>query len=67
MVFHPHVHFVVPGGGLSANGTKWLSTPQNFLFPEGCASPVYRQKFREALRAAGLDDSVDPAVWHRWW
>jgi len=67
MVYHPHVHFVVPGGGISPDGMKWLATPTNFLFPEACASPVYRQKFREALRAAGLDDSVDPAVWHRWW
>ena len=67
MVYHPHVHFVVPGGGLSDDGTKWLATPTNFLFPEACASPVYRQKFREVLRAAGLEDCVDPDVWHRWW
>lgn len=67
MVYHPHVHFVVPGGGVSADGTQWLATPTNFLFPEPCASPVYRQKFREELRFAGLEKYVDPAVWHRWW
>ena len=66
-VFHPHVHFVVAGGGVSADGTKWLATRENFLFPEKCASVIYRQKFREWLRAAGLEDSVDPAVWHGWW
>jgi len=67
MVFHPHVHFIVPGGGVSEDGTKWLATPANFLFPEAVASIVYRQKFREALRAAGLESNVDPSVWHRWW
>ena len=67
MVYHPHVHFVVPGGGLNADGTKWLSTPTNFLFPEPCASPIYREKFREQLRSAGLERYVDPDVWHRWW
>lgn len=30
-------------------------------------SPIYRQKFREALRETGLENSVDPAVWHKWW
>ena len=67
MVFHPHVHFIVPGGGVSADGTQWLSTKPGFLFPEAVASPIYRQKFREALRAAGLEANVDPAVWNRWW
>jgi len=67
MIFRPHVHFVVPGGGVSDDGTKWLATPSNFLFPEAVASPVYRQKFREALRAEGLEKNVDPSVWHRWW
>ena len=67
MVFHPHVHFIVPSGGVSADGTKWVSTRPGFLFPEAVASPIYRQKFREVLRAAGLESNVDPAVWNRWW
>jgi len=67
MVYHPHVHFVVPGGGLSRDGTRWLATPENFLFPESAAFPVYRQKLRENLRTAGLDKHVDPSVWHRFW
>jgi hypothetical protein len=66
-IYHPHVHFVVPGGGVSEDGTRWLSTPENFLFPEACASPVYRQKFRELLRAAGLEESVETSVWNQWW
>jgi len=67
MVYHPHVHFVVPGGGLSNDGTKWLSTPTNFLFPEAAAFRIYRQKLRETLRAVGLEKNVDPSVWHRFW
>ncbi len=66
MVFHPHVHFIVPSGGVGADGTKWVSTRPGFLFPEAVASPIYRQKFREALRAAGLESNVDPAVWNRY-
>ena len=67
MVYHPHVHFVVPGGGVSNDGTTWLSTPTNFLFAEAAAFRIYRQKMREALRAVGLEKNVDPSVWHRFW
>ena len=67
MIFHPHVHFIVPCGGVSEDGRKWLATPSTFLFPEAVASPIYRQKFREILRAAGLEKNIDPSVWHKWW
>ena len=46
---------------------KWISTPSIFLFPEAVASPIYRRKFREILRAADLEKHVDPSVWRRWW
>lgn len=67
MVYHPHVHFVVPGGGLSPDGTKWLATPMNFLFSQAAAGKIYRQKFREAMRAAGFEKNVDPSVWLKDW
>ena len=67
IVYHPHVHFVVPGGGLSADGTKWLATPTNFLFSAAAAGKIYRQKFREAMRAAGFEKNVDPSVWRKDW
>ena len=67
MIFHPHVHFIVPCGGVSEDGRKRIATPSSFLFPEAVASPIYRQKFREILRAAGLEKNVDPSVWHKWW
>jgi len=69
MVYHPHVHFVVPGGGVSEDGSQWLATPENFFFPEACASPIYRGKFRDAWRAAGLPEPEDASVWEKdqWW
>ena len=67
MVYHPHVHFVVPGGGVNADGTKWISTPENFLFRAAAAGKIYRQKFREAMRAAGFEKNIDPSVWLKDW
>jgi hypothetical protein len=66
-VYHPHVHFVVPGGGVSADGSQWQAAPANFLLPEKAASIVYRAKFRDAMREAGLLDQIDASVWKQNW
>lgn len=66
-VYHPHVHFVVPGGGVSADGSRWQAGPENFLLPEKAASIIYRAKFRDAMHEAGLYDQIDPAVWKKNW
>ena len=49
---HPHVHCVVPGGGLSPDGTRWISSSSNFFLPVRVLSAVFRGKFLAALRAA---------------
>ncbi len=69
-VYHPHVHFVVPGGGVSEDGSRWQAGPANFLLPEKAASMVYRAKFRDAMREAGLlheINSAAPEVWEQKW
>jgi len=69
-VYHPHVHFVVPGGGVSQDGSRWQACPANFLLPEKAASTVYRAKFRDAMRNAGLlsqIEAVAPDVWKLHW
>ncbi len=66
-VYHPHVHFVVPGGGVSQDGSRWQAAPDNFLLPEKAASTVYRAKFRDAMREAGLLHEIDSDVWKQKW
>jgi hypothetical protein len=65
--YHPHVHYVVPGGGLSADGSRWLPSRADFFVPVKALSPIFRAKFRDALNREGLRNQVDPAVWHRDW
>jgi hypothetical protein len=48
--YHPRVHFVVPGGGLSADGSRWLPSRADFLVPAKALSIVFRAQFREFLR-----------------
>jgi Putative transposase/Transposase zinc-binding domain len=50
--FHPHVHCVVPGGGLSPDGTRWVASPRHFFLPVRVLGRVFRGKFLAGLRAA---------------
>src|SRR3954452_776590 len=49
---HPHVHCVVPGGGLSPDGSRWIASRPGFLFPVEVLSRVFRGKFLSSLRSA---------------
>jgi Putative transposase/Transposase zinc-binding domain len=50
--FHPHVHCVVPGGGLSPDGSCWIASASNFFLPVRVLSRVFRGKFLARIRAA---------------
>jgi hypothetical protein len=50
--FHPHVHCVVPGGGLSSDRTCWVGSRPTFFLPVRVLSRVFRGKFLAGLRAA---------------
>lgn len=49
---HPHVHCVIPGGGLTPAGVRWISARNRFLFPVRILSRVFRGKFLSRLRTA---------------
>ena len=65
--YHPHIHFVVPGGGLSKDRSKWMASKPNFLVHVKALSIIYKAKFRDAVRQAGLLDRIDSGVWRRNW
>jgi hypothetical protein len=49
---HPHLHCVIPGGGLSAGGTRWVSCRPGFFLPVRVLSRLFRRLFLEYLEAA---------------
>jgi hypothetical protein len=65
--FHPHIHYIVPGGGPSPDGSRWIPSRANFFVPDPALSEVFRAKFREAMRAAGLFHQIHPTVWSKTW
>ncbi len=49
---HPHLHCVVPGGGISPDGSRWITCRKNFFLPVRVLSRLFRNKFLKALRSA---------------
>jgi hypothetical protein len=55
---HPHVHCVVPGGGLSSDHERWISCPPGFFLPVRVLSRLFRRLFLEALGPAFADGKL---------
>ena len=52
LTHHPHVHGIVPGGGLSPNGEQWLACKPGFFLSVRVLSRLFRRRFLEELQAA---------------
>src|ERR1700758_4665774 len=52
MTHHPHVHMIVPGGGLSMDDSRWISCKSDFLLPVRVLSKLFRRLMLEKLLAA---------------
>ena len=55
MPHHPHVHCIVPGGGLSLDGQRWVACRPGFFLPVRVLSRLFRRLFLEQLNAAHHD------------
>jgi hypothetical protein len=51
MTHHPHVHMIVPGGGISADGSRWIASSQDYLLPVPVLSRLFRGKMLAMLKA----------------
>ena len=52
MTHHPHVHMIVPGGGISLGGDRWIAARPNFFLPVLVLSKLFRRLMLEKLVAA---------------
>jgi hypothetical protein len=66
LLYHPHVHYIVTGGGLTNHG-RWRSARSDFLVPVKALSRIFRAKFRDQLRKTALFAQVEPRVWRKDW
>jgi hypothetical protein len=76
LLHHPHVHCVVPAGGLSPDGSRWIACRPKFFLPVRVLSRLFRGKLLALLRQAfaegkleffgQLADLAEPARFHAW-
>lgn len=70
LLFHPHIHCIVPGAGIDATGKVVTVKNPNFLVPQSALRRAFRERFRAGLAALAATHDlppVDPAVWHKDW
>ena len=58
MTHHPHVHMIVPGGGLSPDGSRWISSRGNFLVHVNVLARLFRGKMLAMLADAHADGRI---------
>lgn len=65
--YHPHLHLVVPGGAIGADGSGWLPARHDLFVHTKPLARIIRAKYRDAMKAAGLLEEIDPVVWSQEW
>ena len=55
---HPHIHYVVPAGGLALDGSKWIAAPRRFFLPVHALSRVFRGKFTAGLKQLAAQNKL---------
>ena len=67
LIYHPHVHYLAPGGGLHPDGKTWLPARQNFFLPVRALSKLFRAAFQRGLQKLKLFEQVPSRVWSQDW
>ena len=65
--YHPHIHYIVPGGAISTADGNWRRSGEHFFVPVKALSAIFRAKFMERMKKAGLTSSVPQEVWQKSW
>ena len=66
-IYHPHVHCLVPGGGITPDQSSWIYSRKTFLVPVKALSPIFRAKFLEMAQDALPCLQIPREVWEKDW
>jgi hypothetical protein len=61
--YHPHIHYVVPGGAVSTSDGTWHSSQLDFFAPVKAMSKIFKAKLHDEFTRIGLIDNIAPHVW----
>lgn len=65
--YHPHIHYLVPAGGLTSDHRTWLPAHHHFLLPIKALSRIFRAKFLHALQRSNLANDIPATIWKQDW
>jgi hypothetical protein len=65
--YHPHIHYIVPGGALSKADQRWHPSRKDFFLPVRAMSKIFKAKFFNEMKKAGLASKICPDVWRQAW
>jgi hypothetical protein len=68
LIFHPHTHYLLPGGGLTPDGRSWIAAKPHYLLPVKALGARCRTLFKEALqKQPELFGQIPAKVWKQNW
>ena len=65
--YHPHIHYIVPGGAISKADQTWHPSRIDFLMPIRAMSKIFKAKFRDEMKKSGLYADIPEDVWEQVW
>ena len=65
--YHPHIHYIVPGGALSRKENRWHCSRIDFYLPVRAMSKMFKAKFRDEIKKTELSISIPAEVWKIDW
>jgi len=67
LIYHPHIHYLIPGCALSKDEKKLRRPKNNFLIHVKPLSIIFKAKFKQAVKDAGVYDKIPKKVWKQKW
>ena len=65
--YHPHIHYVIPGGAIDVDSGRWHRSKNAFFLPVRALSKLFRGKFLALMKASDLYALIPASVWLQEW
>lgn len=65
--YHPHIHYIAPGGAISKHDGKWHPSRIDFYLPVKALSKIYKAKFKDEMKKAMILDDIPEKAWDLHW
>ena len=65
--YHPHIHYIAPGGAIKSEDGTWHPSKANFYLPVRVMSKIFRAKFRDEMKKARIFSQIPDDAWNMDW